>query len=165
MYEFQKILLFLGILISGWIVFIAINRGFFFNQLLAMPGDIINNSSNFPAPTIDRDLGIEDSKLQDENIQNQIQSELYDSISSGMSYEEVSSIIGWSGILIYENEVKDGGEIIQTKVYQRDHEDVYSTDTTSINSERTGIINSYGTLTLEFQDDILVETTFSNPKP
>jgi uncharacterized protein YeeX (DUF496 family) len=158
-------LVFSGILISGWIVFIAINRGFFFNQLLAMPGDIINNSSNFPAPTIDRDLGIEDNKLKDKNLQNQIQSELYDSISSGMSYEEVSSIVGWSGILIYENEVKDGREIIQTKVYQWDHKDISSTDTTSINSERAGIINPYGTLTLEFQDNILVETTFSDLKP
>jgi hypothetical protein len=158
-------LVFSGIVILGWIIFIAINKGFFFNQLFAMPGNIINNSSNFPAPTIDRDLGIEDNKLQDRNLQNQIQSELYDSISSGMSYEEVSSIIGWSGVLVYENEVKDGGKIIQTKVYQWNHEDVYSTDTTSINSERAGIINPYGTLTLEFQDDILVEKTFSDLKP
>ena len=157
-------LVFSGILISGWIVFVAVNRDFFFGQLSAMPGDAINNSSNFPIPTIDWDLGIEDNKLQDRNLQNQTQSELYDSISSGMSYEEVSSIIGWSGVLVYENEVKDGGEIIQTKVYQWDHEDVYSTDTTSINAERTGIINPYGTLTLEFQDDILVEKTFSAPK-
>jgi hypothetical protein len=158
-------LVFSGILISAWIVFIAVNRGFFFNQLLAMPGDIINNSSNFSAPTIDQDLGIEDNKLQDRNLQIQIQSELYDSISSGMSYEEVSSIIGWSGVLIYENEVKDGGEIIQTKVYQWNYEDIYSTDTTSINSERAGIINPYGTLTLEFQDDILVDKTFSYLEP
>ena len=158
-------LVFSGILISGWIIFVAVNRDFFFGQLSAMPGDAINNSSNFPAPTIDRDLGIEDNKLQDSNLQNQIQSELYDSISSGMSYEEVSSIIGWSGVLVYENEVKDGGEIIQTKVYQWDHEDVYSTDTTSINSERTGIVNPYGTLTLEFKDNILVEKTFSDLKP
>lgn len=158
-------LVFSGILISGWIVFVAVNRNFFFGQLSAMPGDTINNSSNFPTPTIDRDLGIEDNKLQDRNLQNQIQSELYDSISSGMSYKEVSSIIGWSGVLVYENEVKNGGEIIQTKVYQWNHEDVYSTDTTSINSERAGIINPYGTLTLEFQDDILVEKTFSDPKP
>jgi uncharacterized protein YeeX (DUF496 family) len=158
-------LIFSGILISAWIVFIAINKNFFFDQLLAMPGDIINNSSNFSAPTIERDLGIEDNKLQDSNLQNQIQSELYDSISSGMSYEEVSSIIGWSGVLIYENKVKDAGAIIQTKVYQWDHEDVYSTNTTSINSERAGIINPYGTLTLEFQDDILVDKTFSYLKP
>jgi hypothetical protein len=158
-------LVFSGILILGWIIFIAINKGFSFNQLFAMPGNAINNSSNFPAPTIEQDLGIEDNKLQDRNLQNQTQSELYDSISSGMSYEEVSSIIGWSGVLVYENEVKDEGEIIQTKVYQWDHEDVYSTDTTSINSERAGIINPYGTLTLEFQDNILVEKTFSDLKP
>ena len=63
------------------------------------------------------------------SLQNQIQSELYNSISSCMTYEEVSSIIGWEGVLIYEYEVDDSGESIQTQVYQWNYEDINSTDT------------------------------------
>jgi hypothetical protein len=158
-------LVFAVILLSGWIIFIAINQGLFFDKLSAMPGDTINNSSNSHAPTIRQDLGIEDNELQDSNLQNQIQSELYNSISSGMSYEEVSSIIGWQGVLIDENEVENGGKIVKTKVYQWNYEDVYSTDTTSVNSERAGTINPYWNLTLEFQNDLLIDKTFSDLNP
>lgn len=163
-------LVFSVILLLGWIIFIAIDRGFFSDKISAMPRNTINNSNinnlnNSPAPSIRQDLGIEDDRLRNKNLQNQIQSELYNSISSGMTYEEVSSIIGWEGVLIYEYEVDDGGESIQTQVYQWNYEDINSTDTTSIFSERAGIINPYWNLTLEFQNDLLVDQTFSDLKP
>ena len=152
------------ILLFGWFLFIVLNRGYFFNRLFAMPRNTIDNNelTNSSVPSIRRDLGIQDSNIQNKNLQNQIQSELYDSISSGMSYKEISSIIGWDGVLIYENEVWDGDETIRTKVYQWNNEDINSTDTTSINSERSGIINPYWNLTLEFQNDLLIDRSFSS---
>lgn len=159
-------LVFSVILLLGWVIFVVGYRGFFFDKIFAMPSNSINNSnnspnlSNSPAPNIRRDLGIEDN-----NFQNQIQSELYNSISTGMSYKEVTSIIGWEGVLIYDYEVDDGGEAIQTKVYQWNYEDVYEPNSTSGISERVGVINPYWNLTLKFQDDLLVDQTFSDLKP
>jgi hypothetical protein len=54
---------------------------------------------------------------------------------------------------------------VKTKVYQWNYEDVYSTDTTSVNSERAGTINPYWNLTLEFQNDLLIDKTFSDLNP
>ncbi len=82
-----------------------------------------------------------------------------------MTYEEVSSIIGWEGVLVYENEIDNSGEKIQIKAYQWNYEDIYSTDITSIDSNRAGILNPYWTITLEFQDNLLVEQNFLNLKP
>ena len=160
-------LVFSVIFLLGWIIFIALDRGFFFDKLSAMPRNTINNNNinNSPAPSINRDLGIEEHSRQNNNLQNQLQSELYNSISSGMSYEDVRSIIGWDGVLIYENEVSNGEELIQTRVFQWNYEDVYATDPTSINSDRAGIINPNWNLTLEFQNDLLIERAFSDLKP
>lgn len=159
-------LVFSAIILLGWFVFVIFERGYFFDKILAMPRNTINNNglNNSPAPSINRDLGIEDNNFQDP-IQNQVQSELYNSISSGMSYEEVRSIIGWDGVLIYENEVNNGEKMIQTKVYQWNNEDINSTDTTSINSAKAGMTNLYWNLTLEFQDNLLVDKTYSDLKP
>jgi hypothetical protein len=145
---------------------IFFDRGFFFSQIAAMPGNTINNNdiNNFPAPSIREDLGSEENDLQQDNPQNQIQSDLYNSISSGMSYEEVSSIIGWDGVLLYENEINNGGKIIQTRVYQWNNEDVSSINSTSDTSERGGSSNLYWNITLEFQDNILINKAFSNLK-
>ncbi|MBE9048329.1 hypothetical protein IQ255_28745 [Pleurocapsales cyanobacterium LEGE 10410] len=153
-------LVFTVILLFSWIVFIAINRGFFIDKASSMPRGAIDNLGNSPAPTIRDDLGIKNNDLQ-----NQIRSELYNSISTGMTYEEVSSIIGWEGVLIYENEDNDGGKIIRTKVYQWNYDDIYSHNTVSADSARARIINPYKNLTLEFQDNILIEQTFSELKP
>jgi hypothetical protein len=159
-------LVFSVILLLAGIIFIFFDRGFFFSQIVAMPGNRTNNNdiNNFTAPSIREDLGIEENSLQKDNPQNQIQSDLYNSISSGMSYEEVSSIIGWDGVLLYENEIKNGGKIIQIKVYQWNKEDVYSIDSTSNNSERVGSSNLYWNITLEFQDNLLINKAFSNLK-
>ena len=153
-------LVFSAILLFGWIIFVAINRGFFSNKISVMAQNTINSSGNSPAPTIDRNLG----NLKDDSLQHQIRSELYNSISPGMSYQEVSSIIGWKGVLVYESEVDRGGEIIRTKVYQWNYDDLYSNSTLSANSE-TRLDNLYHNLTLEFQDNVLTDSNFSNPKP
>lgn len=160
-------LVFSLILLLGWIIFIVFDRGFFFDQIAAMPENTINNNdlNNSPAPSIRGNLGIEDNSLQEDNLQNQIQSELYNSISTGMSYEEVRSIIGWDGVLLYENKVDNGEKMIQTKVYQWNKEDVYSTDSTSGTSNRLSNPNFYGNLTLEFQDNLLINKNFSDLKP
>lgn len=160
-------LVFSLILLLGWIIFIVFDRGFFFDRIAAMPENTINNNdlNNSPAPNIRGDLGIEDNSLQENNLQNQIQSELYNSISTGMSYEEVRSIIGWDGVLLYENKVNNGERIIQTKVYQWNKEDVYSTNTIYSTSNRVGNPNFSENLTLEFQDNLLINKTFSDLKP
>ncbi|MGB5631986.1 MAG: hypothetical protein WBM86_04290 [Waterburya sp.] len=150
-----------AILLLGWILFwIISNRNFFITKIFAQP---INHSIQFgnsPGSSIREDL-----RIELDNIPRQTRSELYKSISSGMSYEEVTSIIGWEGVLIYDYEVNDGGETIQTKVYQWNYEDIYSTNSTSGSSERVGVVNPYSNLTLEFQNDLLVDKTFSDLKP
>ena len=144
-----------AILLSGWFVFIVINRGFFSSKISAMPQNNIN-LGNSP-PTSDRNLSIEDR----DSLHHQIRSELYSSISPGMTYEEVSSIIGWKGVLIYESEVNNGGKAVRTKVYQWNYEDLNPNDTFSNNSDREWSY-LYQNLTLEFQDNILIDNTVHN---
>ena len=151
-----------AILLFGWIILVAINRGSFFSKISAMPQNNINSLDNSPAPTIDRNLGTE---YRDDSLENQISSELYNSISSGMSYEEVSSIIGWKGVLIYENKINNGGKVIRTKVYQWNYDDIYTNNNTAADFKRSRIVNPDKNLTLEFQDNILIEQTFSDLKP
>ena len=151
-----------AILLFGWIILVAINRGSFFSKISAMPQNNINSLDNSPAPTIDRNLGTE---YRDDSLQNQIRSELYNSISSGMSYEKVSSIIGWKGVLIYENKINNGGKVIRTKVYQWNYDDIYTNNNTAADFKRSRIVNPDKNLTLEFQDNILIEQTFSDLKP
>ena len=151
-----------AILLSGWFVFIVINRGFFSSKISAMPQNNLNNLGNSPAPTIDRNLGNTD--IEDDSLQHQIRSELYNTISPGMTYDEVSSIIGWKGVLIYESKVNNGGKITRMQVYQWNYNDFYPNNTLSDNSE-TGLRNLYKNFTLEFQNNILIDRTFTNSKP
>lgn len=116
------------------------------------------NLDNSPAPTIDRNLGTE---YRDDSLQNSIRSELYNSISLGMTYEEVSSIIGWKGVLIYESEVNNGGKVIRTKVYQWNHDEL-NLNNTSLTSSDKKWRNLDRDLTLEFQDNILIDNTHSD---
>ena len=150
-----------AILLSGWFVFVVINRGFFAKKISAMPQNNLNNLGNSPAPTIDRNLGVE---YREDDLQSQIRSELYNSISPGMTYEEVSSIIGWKGVLIYDSEVGNRGETVRTKVYQWNYEDFDPNNSFSISSERKWG-DLYKNLTLEFQDNILIDRTFTNSEP
>lgn len=153
-------LIFSAILLLGWIIFAAINRGFFFDKISVMAQNTINSSGNSPAPTIDRNLG----NLKDDSLQDQIRSELYNSISTGMTYEEVSSIIGWKGVLIYESEINNGGKITRTKVYQWNYNDLYPNSTFSTDSG-TKLGNLYKDMTLEFQDNVLIDRSSSNFQP
>lgn len=127
-----------------------------------MPGES-KVDFNTSTPTIRRDLGTSDS-FEHNNLQNQVRSQLYNSISSGMSYEEVSSIIGWKGVLIYETEIDNGGIIVRSQVYQWNYDDVYSSNI-STNFPRARILDPYQNLTLEFQNNILVDRPFSDSKP
>lgn len=152
-------LVFSAILLFGWIVFAAINRSLFFNKISAIAQNNIY-SDNSPAPTIDRNLG----NLNNDSLQHQVRSELYNSISLGMTYEEVSSIVGWKGVLVYESEVNNGGKIMRTKVYQWNYNDLYPNSIFSTDSE-TGLGNLYKDVTLEFQDNVLIDRSSSNFKP
>ena len=144
-------LLFIAIALAGWILFTVANRGFFLHKISAMPSKTLNNTNSSSVPTIQQNLGLKG------NLQNQIQSELYSSISIGMSYAEVSSILGWPGILIYQNNVDDGGETIQTKVYRWNDNEAYLDNTTDYESINKVKISSNENLILKFQNDILIE--------
>ena len=85
----MKHLIISAIFLLGWIIFwIISNRSSFTNKASAQ---LINNSIQFgnsPTSSVREDL-----RIELDNIQRQVRSELYNSISSGMSYEEVKSII------------------------------------------------------------------------
>lgn len=155
-----KRLIFVLIILLVWILVVEGDRYFALHPTSAMPraGNSHNNInlSNSPAPTIT----IEDNKLQE-----QIQSQLYSSISTGMTYEEVSSIIGWQGVLVYQAQVNVSGKAIETKVYQWNYDDVYSHTVPTNNFEKDRIIHPYQNLTLEFQNNVLVELPVSRVEP
>ncbi|MEL6928498.1 MAG: hypothetical protein AAFO95_07680 [Cyanobacteria bacterium J06600_6] len=151
-------LLFMAIALAGWILFTAINRGFFFGKLLAMPGNISNgiNNSSETAIAQNADLIIINDPLQD-----QLKSELYSSISTGMSYAEVSSILGWEGILIYESSISDREEVIQTKVYRWNFDDLGLDNIAPDKPIGKKNTDPGENIILEFQNDILIELNFS----
>ncbi len=138
---------FVLIILLVWILVIQSDR-YFNDPISAMPSGIGHSNSNLS----DLEVIIESDLIKDPNLQ-EIQSQ-YSSISTGMTYEEVSSIIGWQGILIYQDRVNVAGKAIETKVYQWNDVDA------RIVSNRFGkerIVDPYRNLTLEFQDDVLVE--------
>jgi len=149
-------LLFTAILLSGWILFAISNRFFSINKISAMPGDTSNTINNSSAPTVYQNSGFNNDPLQ-----NQIQSELYSSISTGMTYAEVSSILGWEGVLIYENNTDGGAETIETKVYRWNQGNVNLGNIVSDEGINKSNINHDESLILEFQNDILIELNFS----
>ncbi|WP_334691116.1 hypothetical protein [Nostoc sp.] len=95
-------------------------------------------------------------------MSSEIRENLYNSISPGMSYDEVRSIIGWDGILIYENNIDSADGQIHEKFYQWNNEDVYLTD---YESPRADIINPYWSVILRFQNDILINKASFNLQP
>ena len=143
----------------------ALNRYFALDPTSAMPPGAGNsnniNLSNSPAPTIT----VEDDLAKEPSLQEQIRSQLYNSISTGMTYEEVSSIIGWQGVLVYQTQVNLSGKAIETKVYQWNYDDVYSHTVPTNNFEKDRIIHPYQNLTLEFQNNILIELPVSRVEP
>ena len=150
-------LLFIAISIAGWILFTVANRGFFWHKISAMPSNVLHNTNNSSIPIVQHNLG-----WQEDSLQNQVQSELYSSISTGMSYAEVSSILGWSGVLVYENNINDDEEAIQTKVYRWNYDNAYLNNIDSDELINKKSINNDEHLILEFQNDILIELNFSD---
>ncbi|MCX7592525.1 MAG: hypothetical protein N2235_01955 [Fischerella sp.] len=97
---------------------------------------------------------ISNQNSQETNLQFQIKQDLYNSISTGMSYDEVRAIIGWDGILIYQNDIDYAGGKIHEKIYQWNNQDIYSTDN-----------HPYWSVTLQFQNNILIQKASFNLEP
>ncbi|WP_219884580.1 hypothetical protein [Merismopedia glauca] len=98
-------------------------------------------------------------RIEPRNSQSEITQDIYNSISTGMSYDEVLAIIGWEGILIYERDIGSAGGRIREKIYQWNDQDVYFTD---YRSQKVGQINPYWIVTLQFQNDILINKSALN---
>lgn len=99
---------------------------------------------------------------------SQIRQDLYNSIYTGMSYDEVRSIIGWDGILIYENDIDGVGGKIREKTYQWNSQDVDATDygsPTDYRSQKTDERSLYWSVTLEFQNNVLINKSSLNLQP
>ena len=151
----NRLLLF-AIAMTAWILFTAIDRGSFLDKIAAMPLKTSGNAAD-SLPTIEQNSGLKDNSLQD-----RVQSELYSSISTGMSYAEVESIIGWSGILIYENNDDRGGEVIQTKVYRWNSDHLHLNDVALDKPIDRDSIALDKDIVLEFQNDVLIELSFTS---
>ena len=137
--------IFVLIILLVWIIVVQSDR--YNHSISAMPSGI-GHSSNLSDPA---EVIIESDLTEDPSPQK-IRSQLYSNISTGMTYEEVSSIIGWQGILIYQTKVNVGGKAIETKVYQWN-----DLDAGIISNLGKEIVDPYRNLTLEFQDNVLVE--------
>ena len=144
-------LIFVLIILLVWILVLESNYAaptltdrYFDRSISAMPSGIGHSNSNLSAPA---EVIIE-SDLTDPGLNRS----RYSSIATGMTYQEVSSIIGWEGILIYQDRVNIGGKAIETKVYQWN-----DVDSRIVSNRFSKEIDPYRNLTLEFQDDVLVE--------
>lgn len=107
-------------------------------------------------------IRIQPGKSPNENRPNEIKQELYDSISVGMTYEQVIAIIGWDGVLIYENNIDVADGKIHEQVYQWNNQDIYLTEDEAHNLVNTSL---YGSMTLKFQNNILIKKSSLNIKP
>ena len=155
----MKYSILLSVAISGWIAFIYSHKDFFFKQL---PSFSANSTLSLSNRRLSQRLPTQKIEIQNRDFRDskpQIRRDLYNSISEGMSYDEVRSIIGWDGVLIYTSDLDYGGGEIKEKIYQWNNQDVYSTN---YNSQRAGDLNPYWNVTLQFQDDALVGKSFYN---
>lgn len=147
----MKYSIFLAIVLFAWIAFIYSHRVF---SIIHKPTFFMNSMSKVFNQNTDDNI-----QIQQMNLSSEIRENLYNSISTGMSYDEVRSIIGWDGILIYENNIDSVDGQIHEKVYEWNNQDVYLTD---YESKRADIINPYWSLTLRFQNDILINKASFN---
>ena len=155
----MKYSILLSVAIFGWIAFIYSHKDFFFKQL---PFFSANSISSLSSENLSQRLPTQKIEIQKRDFRNskpQIRRDLYNSISEGMSYDEVRSIVGWDGVLIYTNVLDYGNRQIKEKIYQWNNQDVYSANS---DSQRAGDLNPYWSLTLQFQDNALVGKTFYN---
>lgn len=150
----MKYLILLSLALSGWIAFIYSHKSFFIGQF-----PILSMNSMFK---ISNQIHHDNIQIQQTDLQSQIKQDLYNSISTGMSYDEVRSIIGWDGILIYQNDIDYAGGEIHEKIYQWNNQDIYSIDN---ESQRADDRNPYWSVTLQFQNDILINKASFNLEP
>lgn len=147
----MKYSILLAVALLAWIMFIYVHRVVSSTQ---MPRFSMNSMFKVfhqnPSKTI---------QIQQINLSSEVRENLYNSISTGMSYDEVRSILGWDGILIYENNIDSVDGQIHEKVYQWNNQDFYLTD---YESQRADIINPYWSFTLRFQNDILINKASFN---
>ncbi|WP_375512184.1 hypothetical protein [uncultured Nostoc sp.] len=134
----------------AWIAFIYSPRVFYITQ---MPTFFINSMLKVFNQNTNKTI-----QIQQINFSSEIRENLYNSISTGMSYDEVRSILGWDGILIYENNIDSADGQIHEKIYQWNNQDVYLTDYES----QRGDINPYWSVTLIFQNNILINKASFN---
>lgn len=101
-------------------------------------------------------------KNQPRGLLSDIREDLYNSISTGMSYDEVIAIIGWEGILIYQNDIDSAEGRIHEQVYQWSYQDVYGND---YDYPESSYINLYWSVTLQFHNNILIKKASFNLQP
>lgn len=150
----MKYSILLSIALSGWIILIYFQRDFFLSQF---PN--LSVSSMWRIFQQNPQTGVQ---IQPSRIQSEIKRDLYNSLSPGMSYDEVRNLIGWDGILIYEHEVDYSDTKIHEKIYQWSHQDIYAGEHDLSNA---GEINPYWSVTLQFQNDILINKSSLNLAP
>ncbi|MGF2038481.1 MAG: hypothetical protein RMZ43_024720 [Nostoc sp. CmiVER01] len=146
----MKYSIFLAVALLTWIAFIYFHR---FVSMAPMPTLFIN----YMLKVFNQNTS-ETIQLKQINLSSEIRGNLYNSISTGMSYDEVRSILGWDGILIYENNIDSPDGQIHEKIYQWNNQDVYLTDYESQRAD----INPYWSVTLRFQNDILINKASFN---
>ena len=146
----MKYSIFLAVALLAWIAFIYSHRVFSITQ---MPTFFINSIFKVFNQNTNETI-----QIQQINLSSEIRENLYNSISTGMSYDEVRSILGWDGILIYENNIDSADGQIHEKIYQWNNPDVYLTDYESQRED----INPYWSVTLRFQNDILINKASFN---
>ncbi len=150
----MKYSILLSIALSGWIAFIYSHRNFFLNQF-----PVLSMNSMFKISNQNPHGNIQ---INQTGYPSQIKQELYNSISIGMSYDEVRSIIGWDGNLIYQNDIDYVGGKIYEKIYQWNNQDI---DLTDKDSQRVDDRNLYWSVTLQFHNDILINKASFNLEP
>ncbi|MCC5599360.1 hypothetical protein [Nostoc favosum] len=149
----MKYSILLAVVLLAWIAFIYSHRVFFITQ---MPTFFMNSMFKVFNQNTNETI-----QIKQINLSSEIRENLYNSISTGMSYDEVRSILGWDGILIYENNIDSADGQIHEKIYQWNNQDVYLTDYESQRED----INPYWSVTLRFQNDILINKASFNLQP
>jgi hypothetical protein len=150
----MKYSIFLAVVLLAWVAFKYSHRVLYLNQM-----SIFSTNSMFKVFNQNTHNNIQ---IQQRNLSSEIRENLYNSISPGMSYDEVRSIIGWDGILIYENNIDLPDGQIHEKFYQWNNQDVFLSDD---ESQRADIINPYWSVTLRFQNGILINKPSFNLQP
>ncbi|MBV6625354.1 MAG: hypothetical protein KI793_20900 [Rivularia sp. (in: Bacteria)] len=143
----------LSVALSGWIALFYSQRVFLNKEFSSLAINSLFQLSNRKSRQTQK------FKIRQINIQSLINQQLYNSISEGMSYDEVRSIIGWDGVLIYKNNINLGDTHINEKIYQWNNQDIYANN---YNAQNVGDINPYWSVTLQFQNNNLIGKSYYN---